>query len=140
MRKIETLTLAAALCAAPAYADNHGDKADKDSKGEAELAELLEGYVAGEPVDCLSRHERDRMQIIDRTAIVYRDGDTIYVNRPRGAGFLDKWDVPVFRVYGTTKICRNDQVELVDRATRMAGPVIVLGDFVPYTKPDNEEG
>lgn len=99
--------------------------------GEAELAKLLEGRTKGEPKNCLSTTERRSMQIIDRTAFVFRDGDTIYVNRPNGANFLDNFDVPVFRIFGSD-LCRLDQVELRDRTSGIGGPVVVLNDFIPY--------
>lgn len=99
--------------------------------GEAELAKLLEGRTEGEPKNCLSNTERRSMQIIDHTAFVFRDGDTIYVNRPNGANFLDNFDVPVFRIFGSD-LCRLDQVELRDRTSGIGGPVVVLNDFIPY--------
>lgn len=100
--------------------------------GEAELAKLLEGRTIGEPERCLTQSQRRSMQIIDHTAFVFRDGDTIYVNRPNGANFLDNFDVPVFRIFGSD-LCRLDQVELRDRSTSIGGPIVSLNDFVPYT-------
>lgn len=123
---------AAVLCAPPAAA------ADEPSAGERELAEILEGYVAGEPVDCLSGAESDRMQVIDDTAFVFRDGRTIYVNRPHGADLLDDSDLPVFRMHGS-QLCRLDQVELRDRISGIPGPVIALDEFIPYTKAAGED-
>lgn len=110
---------------------------DEPSAGERELGKILEGRVAGEPVDCLSDTESDRMQVIDDTAFVFRDGATIYVNRPRGAAMLDDSDLPVFHQLGT-QLCRLDRVELRDRISGMPGPVIVLDAFVPYTKTAGE--
>lgn len=120
-----------ALCAPLAAA------ADEQSAGERELAEILEGRVPGEPVDCLSDAESDRMQIVDDTAFVFRDGATIYVNRPRGARVLDRSDLPVFHQLGT-QLCRLDRVELRDRIGGIPGPVIVLDEFIPYSKTAGE--
>jgi hypothetical protein len=50
---------------------------------EAQLAKALDGRVAGEPVNCLSLRSIRSSRIIDRTAIVYQVGNTLYVNRPR---------------------------------------------------------
>lgn len=135
MKHALPLAIAATLLAAPAIAH---ETADKPSVGEAELAELLEGRVAGEPVRCLRQSQRDGLQVIDSTALVFRDGRTLYVNRPRNAQFLDEWDVPVFRQF-TSSLCELDQVEMRDRTSLMGGPVLVLDEFVPYTKPAKEE-
>lgn len=135
MKNALPLAIAATLLAAPAIAD---ETADKPSAGELELAELLEGRVAGEPVRCLRQSQRDGLRVIDSTALVFRDGRTLYVNRPRNAQFLDEWDVPVFRQF-TSSLCELDQVEMRDRTSLMGGPVLVLDEFVPYTKPAKEE-
>lgn len=106
------------------------------SKGETELAELLEGRVAGEPVRCLTRTRARHMQIVDETAFVFRSGSVLYVNRPSGgASSLDQFVVPVFRQFGGTGLCRLDTVELRDRGPGFfGGPFVQLGDFVPYRK------
>ncbi len=114
-----------ALAAVPAAAD--------DAKGEADLAKLLEGRVAGEPVKCLGSTRRDGATIIDGTALVFREGGTIYVNRPAGADMLDWDDLPVFRLFGSS-LCARDQVELRDRSTLTPGPILLLGEFVPYRR------
>lgn len=116
--------------AAPVLADEAKDGA----KGEAELAELLDGRVAGEPVKCLKRsRSSEAVQIIDGTALVFREGTTLYVNRPEGARILDWNDLPVFRIFGTGP-CARDQVELRDRSSLFPGPTLLLGEFVPYRR------
>jgi hypothetical protein len=120
------LALAALGSALPAIAANRdGDR------GEAKLAKILDGRVAGEAVRCLDASQRRNMQVVDRTALVFRDGDTLYVNRPSGANFLTWSDVPVFKIWGS-QLCAKDFVRLHDSATWMSGPTMVLGEFVPY--------
>ena len=110
------------VLAAPLAAQGAEDtKPSGDPKGEAELAKLLEGRTMGEPQKCLRDSERRSMEIIDHTAFVFRDGDTIYVNRPDGAAMLDRFDLPVFRIFGSD-LCRMDQVELRDRGSSIGGP------------------
>lgn len=53
---------------------------------EQQLARILQGRVAGKPVNCVDLQNIRSTQIIDRTAIVYGAGSTIYVNRLRDAG------------------------------------------------------
>jgi hypothetical protein len=130
--RLATAAATLALCAPL------GAAADEPSRGERELAEILEGRVAGEPVDCLNDAESDRMQVVDGTAFVFRHGRTIYVNRPRGAEILDDNDLPVFHQF-SSRLCRLDQVELRDRISAMPGPVIVLEAFIPYTKTAGDD-
>jgi hypothetical protein len=126
-RKLIPATLALAALAAALPAAAAGDK------GEAKLAKVLEGRVAGAPVQCLGTFQRDNMQVIDRTALVFRDGDTLYVNRPSGVNFLTWSDLPVFKVWGS-QLCSKDLVHLHDRSTGMPGATMVMGEFVPYKR------
>lgn len=118
---------ALALLAAPAQ----GRNADP----EARLAREIHGRVAGEPVDCLSLRRIRSSRIIDRTAIVYDVGGTIYVNRPRsGAESLDRWDTLVTDTH-SSQLCNIDVVKLYDASIGMQTGFVFLGEFVPYRKP-----
>ncbi len=69
MRKIALLIAATgALLAGPAL------QAKERLTGEQELAKLLEGREAGEPVSCIPLHRTSTSRIIDKTAIVYEFG------------------------------------------------------------------
>jgi hypothetical protein len=128
MRRFILATLAATtLAAAPAAA---GPRLDPEAK----LARELEGRVAGEPVKCLPLYSIRSSRVIDRTAIVYDAGRTIYVNRPRaGRESLDQWDVLVTRPFNS-QLCNIDVVQLYDPSSRMQTGIVFLGDFVPYRK------
>ncbi|WP_380872362.1 hypothetical protein ACFB49_33040 [Sphingomonas sp. DBB INV C78] len=102
---------------------------------EEKLARALQGRVAGEPVDCIYLREVRNKRIIDRTAILYDAGRTIYVNRPRaGQTSLETSDTLVTRNY-SDQLCNIDTVQLVDSSSQMFSGVVFLGDFVPYTRP-----
>ena len=77
MRKTALLLAAAAMLAAPAALS-----AKPRLTGEERLAKLLEGREAGHPVSCLPLTASRDSTVIDKTAIVYKSGSTIYVNRP----------------------------------------------------------
>ena len=64
--KLITPTLAVAALALGAVAANAGNIEDK---GEAKLAEMLEGRVAGEPVRCITTFRSNSPHIIDRVAL-----------------------------------------------------------------------
>ena len=89
-----------------------GVPAAANKSGEAKLAKMLEGRVAGKPVRCLDSSQRRNMEVVDRTALVFRDGSTLYVNRPSGVQLLTWSDVPVFKVFGD-QVCKNDIVHLL---------------------------
>jgi hypothetical protein len=73
-------------------------------------------------------------RIIDRTAIVYQTGNTLYVNRPRnGASTLDRWDTLVTKTH-SSRLCSIDVVQLYDTSSRMQTGFVFLGDFVPYRR------
>lgn len=123
-----------AVSAVPAGAATRAEKA------EARLAKILEGRVAGEPVDCLPLFNIRSSEIIDGTAIVYRtSGNKLYVNRPTiGARSLDRDDILVTRT-STSQLCSIDAVRLLDSTSRFYTGFVGLGEFVPYTKVDTAE-
>lgn len=129
MRALASLVLGSLLLAAPvAHAAPRLDP-------EAKLALELEGRVAGEPVDCVDLRRVRSTRIIDRTAIVYDTGRTLYVNRPTGGReSLDQWDTLVTKLHDS-RLCSIDVVRLYDSSARMQSGVVFLGDFVPYTTP-----
>ena len=127
-------TLIPAILAAAALAAAPGAAAREKLAPEQQLAKLLDGRVAGEPKDCLSLPSIDSSQIIDKTAIVYRDGSTLWVNRPRsGADSLDDDDVLVTKTTGS-QLCSIDTVQLHDRSSHFWRGFVSLGEFVPYRK------
>jgi hypothetical protein len=102
-------------------------------KGEAKLARIIDGRVAGEPVRCLDSSQRRNLEIVDRTALVFKDGDTLYVSRPAGVSFLTWSDVPVFEIWGD-QLCKMDIVHLQDRSSGIGGASLSMGEFVPYRR------
>ena len=106
-----------------------------NAAGEAALSRITERRDAGTPVDCINLRDIRSSEIVPNTAIVYRmNNGTLFVNRPQGGAFLDYDDILVTRTIGT-QLCRTDSVQLIDRNSRFVRGFVVLGDFVPYTKP-----
>ncbi|MGQ0661302.1 hypothetical protein [Sphingosinicella sp.] len=126
MRKLLPLIAGGLLAAGPALAAN--------PQGEEQLERALAGRVAGEPVRCINLHGSSSSTIIDDTAILYRVGGTIYVNRPRaGAESLDRSDTMVNRLWGS-QLCSIDTVRMVDPTTGFFRGIVFLGEFVPYRR------
>lgn len=126
---IATIIAAAAVIAVPAIAR-------EKLTPEAQLEKMLAGRVAGEPRDCIPLSTARSSTIIDGTAIVYRVGSTMWVNRPKGgASSLDDDDILVTKTIGS-QLCSIDAVQLVDRTSHMYSGFVSLGEFVPYRKVD----
>ena len=124
------LATATALLASPAVSA----KTPKLT-GEQKLAKLLEGRVAGKPVDCINLHASRNARIIDKTAIVYDNGGTIYVNRPVHASTLDDDDIMVTKPT-SGQLCSVDTVQLRDRSQFGYSGFVGLSKFVPYRRID----
>ena len=129
----------AAILAVPLSAQDDAGTMEL-TKGEARLAEMLEGRVAGEPERCINTFGSRPLKIIDDTAIVYRDGDTIWVNYTRNPDTLDDNDILIIKKYGSSsQLCRLDNVTTQDRFSHFFSGVIFLEDFVPYRLPEDAE-
>ncbi|MBS0481328.1 MAG: hypothetical protein JSR96_04100 [Proteobacteria bacterium] len=101
--------------------------------GEEELAKIIQDRVPGKPTDCISQFDGRDMQVIDKTALVYRSGGTIWVNRPADPHSLDSDDILVTYPTGS-QFCRLDRVQTVDRSGHFVTGFVMLGDFVPYRR------
>lgn len=131
--RITAIIAAAAIAAMPAAAP-----ALERMAPEERLAKLLEGRVAGPPQDCIPLSMARSSQVIDGTAIVYRIGSTLWVNRPEGgASSLDDDDILVTKLSGS-QLCSIDAVQLHDRSSHMYSGFVSLGKFVPYRRVKGE--
>lgn len=132
MRKLIPFIVAGVLAAGAAQAAN--------PRGEAELEEALAGRVAGEPVRCISLRNTSSSRMINDTAILYRVGSTIYVNRPRaGAESLDRNNATVSRLFGTNQLCSIDTLRIIDPNTGILHGIVFLGEFVPYRRVSSRD-
>lgn len=138
IRRMITVLAGASLLAGPLAAA--APAAPQMTKGEAKLAKLLEGRVAGEPQRCARTSPSANIEIIDDTALVVGRGRTIYVNVPHDPGSLDDNDVLVMRKLNANELCRLDSVETRDRSGWFYSGNVFLNDFVPYTRVDATEG
>ena len=130
---IPALFAAAAMIATPT-----ASTAKEKLAPEAKLAKLLEGRVAGEPQDCITLAPSTNSRVIEKTAIVYRVGGVLWVNRPRnGAESLDDDSVLVTKLTGS-RLCSIDPVQLHDRGTSFYRGFVSLGEFVPYRRAKAE--
>ena len=104
-------------------------------KGEARLAQMIEGRVAGEPVSCISAPRSNRLEVIEHVGVVYDAGDTIYVARAQDPKVLGRNDALIIDRFGS-QLCKQDVTRTFDRYLGYTTGVVFLSDFVPYTKRD----
>lgn len=131
------LALAAAtlgLLAMPLHAQEPDEAPKEITRGEKELAKLLEGRVAGEPQRCIRTIGSRSLHQINGTALTYRDGDTVWVNYTSNPKSINDSDVMVIKRFSATMLCRTDQIKLVDRVAGFMSGVLFLEDFIPYKK------
>ena len=127
-------TIAAVLAAATVLSLSVSAEARPKIAPEVKLAKMLDGRVAGEPQDCIFMPTIRGSRIVDKTAIVYDAGRTLWVNRPRsGAESLDDDDILVTNLHGSS-LCSIDIVSLHDRYGHFYSGFVGLGEFVPYRK------
>ena len=128
---------AAALALAFPLAVGAQERAEP-SKGEVKLAKLLEGRIAGEPERCIRTFPSRSLTIIDGTAIVSDQGDTVWVNYTRHPDGLDDNDALLIRKFGSvSQLCQLDTVTTFDRFNGFYTGNVFLTDFIPYRKVED---
>lgn len=109
-------------------------QAEQRRSPEQQLEQALQGRVAGEPVNCVNLRSVRNSRVIDRTAILFDAGGTIYVNRPRaGAESLDRDDTQLVRSF-SGQLCSIDTIQMIDPVSGVFQGNIFLGEFVPYRR------
>lgn len=105
-------------------------------KAQRELANALAGRTAHPAVNCLPNYRTTQMEVIDDWTILYRDGRTTYVQKPRGGcrGIANSRYTMVTRFFGTNQLCEGDFARLVDLTNGVEGGSCVFGSFTPYTR------
>jgi hypothetical protein len=133
MKTLLTVTAAAIILAAGATAAQAETRAER---GEARLAEMLEGYQAsGETRSCIHATRSNDLEVIPYVGVVYDAGSTIYVARASRPDMLRDSDVPVFERY-SSQLCNTDVMRTIDRYNTGFSGVLFLDDFVAYTRTE----
>lgn len=130
---MKTILIAAATASALTFAAAPLAAETREERAEARLAELIEGRVAGEPVNCINASNGNRIRVIDNVGIVYERGDTLWVARATSPNQLDSSDVPVIERFGS-QLCHTDVIRTIDRYSGFISGSVFLEEFVPYTR------
>jgi hypothetical protein len=108
--------------------------AARDRDPEAELAKLLAGRTAGEPVECIALFPSSSSQTIDHTAVVYNQAGKLFVNRfEGGCPMLDSFHIFVTRTT-STRLCRGDTAQVLTQQPSFYVGSCIFAKFTPYTK------
>lgn len=136
IRSIPALTAISIVLAGCAASPEAAERAEARTR--AELAKELAGRTAGEPVRCLRNYQTTNMNVIDDETLLFREGRTIYLQKPRGAchGLANHSMTLVTKPFGTNQLCSGDINELVDLRSGMRGGACVFSEFIPYTRPE----
>lgn len=133
MKTILAFSLAAlAVACAPTDPMETADRAEADAM---ELADAIDGRVAGEPMSCVNQRDLLGNRSAGEGAVIFTGrGDLIYVNRPAaGCPELDSGRALITRTT-SSRLCRGDIVSVVDTLSGTSFGACGLGDFVPYRR------
>lgn len=105
----------------------------RSERAQATYERALAGKTAGRAEKCLPLHRTRDMVKIDDTTILFRDGNTVYVNTTLGAcnNMGDQSYALVTRNVGP-QLCRGDIATVTDMTSGITVGSCSLGDFVPY--------
>ena len=126
------------LIAAPALAQ---EDAEEMTRGEKQLARMLDGREAGEAERCVNTFPRARITIIDGEGIVMRIGGKLYFNRTTNPESLDDDDILVIRRFsGSSRLCEKEMLETYSRTGHFFSGLVSLEEFVPYSRVEDDKG
>lgn len=102
---------------------------------DAPLSHELAGRAVGAPQACIPTMSNDSLSAIDSTTLVYRSGTTIYLNHPSApCSAIAPFNTLIVEAQAG-HYCRGDRVRGLEPGATIAGPVCILGDWVPYRRP-----
>ena len=128
-------SLQIAACSAALLAVGSAAPAQPNPRAAQELANALAGRTAGTPLNCIRNGQNTRMHVVDDWTILFRQGRTVYVQRPFGGchGLANGMSL-IRNSFGTSQLCRGDINRIVDLRTGFGTGACVYSEFVPYRK------
>ena len=101
---------------------------------EADLSRELAGRTAGAPQDCIPASPGANLTVRDARTLVYRRGDTVWVNRlDTACPGLGPMSQLILEVHGS-QYCRGDRLRALEPGGAIPGPTCLLGRFTPYRR------
>jgi hypothetical protein len=132
MRSLFLPVAAAALASCSA---NLGPPEPPSPQAQARLQQLIAGRSAGPAVSCLPRGRGSDMTVVGDGTVVFRSGNTVYVNDMRGGcPNLRSHYALVTRQSGGGGLCSGEIAEVIDPASGISVSSCSFGEFVPYRR------
>lgn len=109
---------------------------DAPSPLSAKAVKELAGRTAGDPVSCIQLTRIRSSEIVDATAVIYKESPRRwYVNQPDDGRCspLNPNRILITRVNGS-QLCGNDLITIAEAGSPITYGACGLGKFVPYTR------
>ena len=126
--------LAAGCMSGPPSERAQAAAAERDAEYSAELADALEGRVAGRPVSCINQRDIRSSKNIGERTILYDTGSVIYRNDPPGGCEGPGLGKTLITRTPSTQLCRGDIARVVDLSIPTEYGSCSYSDFVPYRR------
>jgi hypothetical protein len=131
MRSVSLLLVAAFLTSCSAVAPPPVVSA----QSQARLQQMLAGRAAGPAVSCLPPTRSSDMTIIGDGSVVFRSGNTLYLNAMRGGcPNLRSQYALLTRQFGGSGLCSGEIAQVVDPTNGISISSCSFGEFVPYRR------
>ena len=134
--RVSTLLLFGGTAAALSFSSLPA-KETPSTEATQKLAQALQGRTPGRPVNCIANLRGGaQMSVIDDTTILFREGSTVYVQKPEGGcpNLGNGRYALVKRQVGGSQYCEGDIGEVVDPVSGFFAGSCVFGPFIPYRK------
>ena len=121
----------AAICVASC--ETAPEQVTRTAAAQATYDKMLAGKTAGKAESCLSSRRANDMTVIDDDTILFKDGRTVYENKPLGTCLnLSNNSYALATRNVGPQLCRGDIANVVDTSAGITVGSCALGDFVPY--------
>ena len=113
------------------------EQVTRTAAAQATYDKMLSGKTAGREQGCLSSLRAKDMTVIDDDTILFKDGRTVYENKPLGTCLnLSNSSYALATRNVGPQLCRGDIANVVDTSVGITVGSCALGNFVPY-RPAN---
>ena len=105
--------------------------------GQARVAQLVAGKVAGAARSCLPSPQTTRFETIEGNTAVYREGSRLWINQMSGrcTNLPGRNYTLVTRPFGLSGPCEGDVANVIESGSSMIVGSCMYGDFVPFDGP-----
>lgn len=110
---------------------------ERSARAEAELADELEGRVAGQPVSCVDQRDIRGQEAVGDGLILFEGrGDVDYLNHPRGGCPTLNFGRTLVFNRTTSRLCEGEIASVVEAVSGGSYGSCILGEFTPYREAD----